>query len=535
MTLQQRHYPLVVLAAAVGLYALSLGNGFAYDDHVIIRLDERVRELAHIHRLLTEPYWRDAGMGLYRPLASLSYALDWQIVGDSAAWFHAVNVLWNAAVCVLVYLILAQLGPAPAALAGALVFTAHPLHVETVANVVGRAEAMAAFFVFAAMLVWLRTAGGTRLSPARMSAVAGLYGLALLSKESAVMLPALLALIDAGRGILTPANAGDWLRRHAAAFAVMALVAAGYLVGRMAVLGEVGPGIVDPALDVTDSAGERVLTALQAWPFIIRLLFYPRVLLSDYGPQIIMPATSWNALNLSGAFILTALVAGGVAAWYRGHGRFALVLLFLPVALLPVSNLIIPIGVIVAERALYLPSFALAAATALAFATLPAARRTQQLATVALGLVLFLFGARTLMRIPEWKSTATVFEALRRDRPDSFRAKWHEARVAVMENRPQHAVTLYAEALNMWPYRRRVVVEAANYGARAGDLPFAQQVAEHGLRRWPDDVDLLRLRAGLALDAGDTAAARPFVERGLQTAPRDSVLLLMQRHLSGGP
>jgi len=61
-----------------------------------------------------------------------------------------------------------------------------------------------------------------------------------------------------------------------------------------------------------------------------------------------------------GAVLLFGLLAGGCAAFLRGNGQLALVLLWVPVALLPASNLIIPIGALLAERALYLPSAAVA-------------------------------------------------------------------------------------------------------------------------------------------------------------------------------
>jgi protein O-mannosyl-transferase len=525
----RRWWPYVaVFIVAAAMYVPSLWNGFAYDDHAIIRLDDRVHDLGSVGRLLTEPYWRDSDLGLYRPLASISYALDWAVSGDSAAWFHAINILWNAAVCVLVFALLAAFVPLAPAAAGALIFAVHPVHVEAVANIVGRAEVMAAFFVLLAMVLWSRMPADTRVEPRRLAVLALCYALALLSKESAIMLPALLALVDVARGTLRPDSAGDWLRRHARVIGVLGVVAVVYLLVRTAVIGELGPGRVDPALDLADYSGARILTALQGWPFIMRLLLFPRVLLSDYGPRVIMPTTSWTPAAVLGGIILGGLVAGGVVAWLRGRGRLAFALLFLPVAFLPVSNLIIPIGVIVAERALYLPSLALAAGVAFAAAAVPSRPVPRLAFGTALLIAVVLFAARSAVRIPEWRSTASVFAALRRDRPDSFRAQWHNARVAANQEDMPLALSRYAQALNTWPYRRNVVVEAANVAASAGDLEFARTIADHGLTQWPDNVILLRLRAGIALDQADTATAVRILERGLTLAPDDSVMRLMR-------
>ena len=517
----------IVVLVAVVVWLPSVRNGFAYDDHVVIRLNDRLHDLSRAHLIFAQSYWPDASLGLYRPIASLSYAVDWAISGGQPLWFHIMNVVWNAAASLLVFALLLAFVPATAALIGALIFAVHPVHVEAVANIVGRAELMAAAFSIAALLLWLDARTAT-LSARRITAVAACYALSMMSKESAVMLPALIALADAARGTLRPDNLLAWLRTHARSFIVLAATGVAFIVARTLVLQELGPQRVDPTLDVASAFDDRVRTALQAWPHIIRLLVYPRTLLSDYGPRIIMPALSLNLLSLIGGVILVTLVAGGIWAWLRGRGRIAFVLLFLPVALLPVSNLIIPIGVLVAERALYLPSLAAAAAAAFAAAHFAADRRTRA-ATLAVALVVVaLFTARTIDRIPTWRSTQTVFDALIRDRPDSFRANWHAARAAANRNDTAAALQHYANTLNLWPYRHNVVIEAASYAANNGDLPFARTITDFALQRWPEDVDALRLRAAIALDLADTTTARQLVQRGLSRAPGDTVLLRMR-------
>lgn len=348
------------------------------------------------------------------------------------------------------------------------------------------------------------------------------------------MLPALLALIDMARGTLRPQSVMPWLRRHARTLTLLAGTAVLYLIVRTVVVGGVSPGRLDPALEVSTGPATRILTALQAWPFIVRLLLYPRTLLSDYGPRVIMPAFTLTPLALAGVLIPGTLVIGGLLAWSRGYGRAACALLFLPVALLPVSNLVVPIGVVVAERALYLPSFALAAGAAFGAAAVWGNRRARPPLSAVAAVIIVLFAARSLVRIPEWRSTGTVFEALRRDRPDAFRGQWHHAQVAVGRGDAALALERYARAVNTWPFRRTLVVEAANYAGSVGDLEFARTLADHALGHWPDDVTMLRLRAGVALDLGDTVTARTVLRSALRLAPRDSILLRMQAAAGSG-
>lgn len=522
----------IVFAAAALLYALSVGNGFAYDDNPIILLDDRIHHLGAALHVFVQPYWPSPEIGLYRPLVSLTYVLDWAVSGGSPAWFHAMNVLWNAAACALVFRFLCAFADPPVALAGALLFASHPVHTEAVANVVGRAELMAAVFCLAALTIWVRTAP-MRMPRRRAAAVLSLYVLALLSKESAVMLPALLALADAARGALLPATARDWLRRNAVMFAVFGVIAVAFIAVRFAVLGAMAPTLRDPVLDVAQSPLHRLWTALQAWPMILRLLVFPRVLLADYGPGVLLPAMGPTPDALLGATLLATLVGAGLVAGATGRGRLAFTLLFVPVALLPTSNLLLPIGVVLAERTLYLPSLAVAAALTFLASHAWEQQRHRTIAIGVTAVLVAMFSVRTMLRVPDWASTPAVMAALERDRPDSYRAHWYFAQRAVNLEQPDEALQRYARAMNIWPYREPLALEAASFAARAGDHDFADQVTRFALAQWPDHVGFLRLHAAIQLERGLVADAAATIERGLRLAPDDSLLRAMRQSTAG--
>jgi protein O-mannosyl-transferase len=514
------------MAFAVLLYLPSVWNGFAYDDNIALVLDTRIQEFAPL-KVFTQPYYIIDNLGLYRPLVSLSFTIDWAISGGSPAWFHAMNILWNSVACVLVFLLLRRFGTVAGAAAGALLFAAHPVHVEAVANIVGRAELMAAVFSLWAMLIWLRGEPDEPPGWRRIAAVSVLYALALLSKESAIMLPALIPLLDMARGTLRRDNMWAWLRRYLPAAACFALVAAASLAARYAVLGALTPGVLDVLFDVARMRTERIMTALQAWPEIVRLFFFPWLLLAFYGPPYMDPALPVTAAGVFGALIFTGLCAGGIAAFLQGNGRLAMLFLFVPIALLPISNLIVFVGVVVAERTLYLPSLVLAAGLmwVIDAAREPARRRALFAFTAVVALA---FSARTLHRIPEWDSTESILGALLRDQPDSFRGHWHFARVAMEAKDPGQSLEHYAAALRVWPFRKSLTFEAAFVAAHEGDLQMAARITEFAVERWPDDVRLWRLRAAVLLQAEGMASALPVIEQALQRVPGDSILLAMR-------
>ncbi len=258
-------WPFLVAAAAALVYVNSIANGFALDDIPLVRDNAGIRELSDAPRLFVSPYWPDGAVaGLYRPVTALSFLLTRLALGESAAGFHAVNVLLHALVAALVWLQARDVGVHyGTALVTAALFAVHPLHTEAVANVAGRAELLGALFVLAAW--WLQRAAACRATPAGRAAVlvgaAACYLFAVLSKENTVLAPLLFALVER-MSRDRPGRAGPGLGPVAAAYTA-AFVAAMLL--RVNALGGIrGAGDVayldNPAAFAGPAA--RVATAL---------------------------------------------------------------------------------------------------------------------------------------------------------------------------------------------------------------------------------------------------------------------------------
>ena len=134
---------LVVFLVAVLVYAGSLGGGFPNDDRDIVLQNESIHDLASLPDALRAPYWPipfGEDMGLWRPAATATFALEWAAFGDSPAPYHAVSVVAHGLVSVLVFLLagafIGGIGP----LAAGILFAVHPVHVEAVAGIIGQAE-----------------------------------------------------------------------------------------------------------------------------------------------------------------------------------------------------------------------------------------------------------------------------------------------------------------------------------------------------------------------------------------------------------
>lgn len=497
---------LLVVLVAVGAYANALGNGFAYDDNHIVVGNPAV-ESPTVDRVLWGPYWPSAraGSGLYRPVVVGSFAAEWWLSGGRPLLFHAVNVAAHAGVCVVLLMLLTSFVPVTAGLVGTLLFAVHPVHVEAVANVVGLAEIYAAGAVLLACHLYLRGVDWTGLwRGARLAGISVLYLLGLGSKEIAVTLPTLLVLLELARE--SPQPRSKRIRAGLPVYLSLAAVLGAYLVLRIAVLGTMTGEVPAAALrGLTD--GERVLTALTVWPQYLRLLFFPASLAADYGPAVIETVTGVDLAVLAGALVLFGLLA---IAWglRRSAPLVSLGIAWFCVSVLPVSNLVIPAGVILAERTLYLPSVGLAIGVAGALAGwLPHAPPRRRRMALGVGLLAgLLLTARTVLRNPTWLNSFTVLNTLAVEHPESYLSFRTSAEALVVGGDVEAARAAYEMAIELVPRDYGLLIDVAQFYGVRGAYERADEILRDAVRLAPDLPQAYMLlseyliRQGLARD-----------------------------------
>jgi tetratricopeptide (TPR) repeat protein len=415
---------LAVAVIAVFSYANTFANGFALDDVRAIVENPLIRDLGNTAQLFRTNYW-GAGLepgvsgldpGLYRPLTVLTYALSYQVWGLDPTAYHVVNVLLHAVTSVLVLVIAFDLiGSAMPAFGAAAVFAVHPIHADAVASVVGRAEVLATFFFLLAFWVARRSRtgfaettakSGWGLNPfASAAVVAALYFLAVLAKESAVTLPAVIALDDwFHREDLRRSHSGV-TRAALFRYVPIVVVLIAYLALRAQAVGGqhgVWPGFTGVTL------AERLFTASRVLFEYLMLFAFPRTLLADYWttdvpiarslfePLVMVSIATWIGI---GALFATKLRKDRLvqlsAAWFF-------------VAILPVSNLFFAIGVAKAERILYLPSVGLCLVVGWALLRLSRLTIQSWIPATAVTIVLLALALRTLRRNRDWKDNLTL-------------------------------------------------------------------------------------------------------------------------------
>lgn len=184
------------------IYAPTLKIGFLHDDFLHLDYVARAVLKGDAHDFLANLYSNWGGSDLmrsYRPLVSISLLLDFIVFRANAFGFHLTNLILTCACSLFVALIASELSgafgnrmKASTAIWAALLFAAYPLHAESVSWVIGRVDLLCTLFYLASLYYFLRL----RLieEPPFLWLTTGCFFLALLSKEMAVTLPAVVTV-----------------------------------------------------------------------------------------------------------------------------------------------------------------------------------------------------------------------------------------------------------------------------------------------------------------------------------------------------
>ncbi|MCD6384395.1 tetratricopeptide repeat protein [Candidatus Sumerlaeota bacterium] len=453
LILENRLYSLVIIFFLVVItFANSTRNEFTYDDIPYIKDNKNVTSLKYLPKIFSEPYPPHMPeLGLYRPIVEVSYMIDYALgirhteleaLGlepeiDKLP-FHITNILIHFMVCVLVYVIALRLYSEHRLVAfmSAGIFAVMPAHVEVVASVVGRAESLATlFYLLSFYLVIVSPVDESYFSLKKLSAYL-CFLLALLSKEMAITLPLVV-------GVYLVLFRRDEIKRASAyggipGFLVLYLlpyvcVFLMYIVTRINVVGYVGIA-EEGTYFAKNPELPPVASMLIVFLAYLKLMIFPDVLHIDYnfplpifdGVRIPAPTGILAPLPLLGLFVLLLWLGLGVYLFIR-RNKLAFLLLWFPVTLFPVSN-IIPFGDIMAERFLYLPSVGFCILIGWVFSRFillhsahsPRLNRQTQIALAVFVIVMLAMMYRCIKRNADWKDSVALWNSVERVDPDNY-------------------------------------------------------------------------------------------------------------------
>ncbi len=423
------------------LYANTLGHEYALDDSIVItENDFTMKGFSGIGDIMRYDTFRGffkvegkdklVSGGRYRPFTLVMFATGIGMWGKTPLVNHLVNILLYAGIGVMIYLwLMALLGKRKEygygwfiALATALLFVAHPVHTECVANIKGRDEIMALLGSIVAAYFMLKShqsPKGVDTKYILFACVAFL--IAIFSKENTITF---LGVIPLMFYVFTKLD----LVQSIAKTSPLLIPAAIFILVRWQVIG-LGFGgeaprelMNNPYIKIVGnnyvdfSSGEKLATIFFTLLKYIQLQFVPHPLTHDYYPRHIdiMTFANWQVI-LSVIAHLGLLVYGLLQAAKKKLIGFGI--LYYIGTLFIVSNLVFAVGTNMAERFLFMPSvgfcFVIAVLLHQVFAKLNVEKKFRfaqyRIPLMVVGTVTLLFGVMTMVRNPVWFNNMSLF------------------------------------------------------------------------------------------------------------------------------
>ena len=495
-------------------YFPALSAGFVWDDVILTRTAP-----LHTWSWLAQIWFTPRGLiqqeAHYWPLLYTLFWLEHKLWGLAPLGYHLVNLLLHTGVVLLLWRLLRRL-EVPGAWFAAAVFAVHPLHVESVAWVIGRKDMLATVFYLAAVLAYIRFTEmprGRRRGGHYLLAVA-LFVLGLLSKSIAITLPAALLLWHWWRhGRVTMAD----FRRTLPFFLVglgIALADYAYYVG------------IDP-ISFAYSPLERGLIAARALAFYAGKLLWPAGLTGVYPrwEPGIGDALAWGGA-VGGAAVVAVL-------WrcrrQLGRGPLAGVLFFV-VALSPTLGFV-DFGYMqfsfVADRYQYLAGIGLIAVVAaaasracqLCLGALPAHRtRPARMAIGAAGAaILAVAGLLTWNHAGIYRNPGTFFTHVITHNPQARSAHHNLGNYLQAEGRDLEAQAAYDTALELRPDDPALLINIGSMLSKQGRQEEALARFREALRLNPQHQTGMRNLAAVLINqkryTEGVAAAQKMIAR----------------------
>ncbi|MEK6616201.1 MAG: tetratricopeptide repeat protein, partial [Bacteroidota bacterium] len=436
------------------LYSNTLSHNYVLDDFSAIKENNIVRQgIGAIPEIFKTSYrqgYLSVKDGLYRPLSLVTYAIEWNFFPDKPGVSHFVNVVLYGLTGILLFLTLCKLferigesenrriGEAFAFIAS-LLFIAHPLHVEVVANIKSRDEIVCFLFVICSFLFVFRFLERGQKKFLWLGVLT--YFLSLLSKETSITF---LALLPLALHFFSSAS----IRKNISVTAFFLVVAVVYLFIRHSVLqgamADDGISIADNVIAGAKTFSTHVGTAFYILGLYVKQLLFPHPLSYDYSFNHIPIVSLGNIFSIISLVFYIAI--GSYAAIvllksfkknteYRIQNTESKILsfgvLFFLIPIFLFSNLVLIIGTSMGDRLMYFPSLGFCIVVAvlliklLKIETIDLNSLTSTVKFIPVFIIVTLFGYKTYSRNADWKDNYTLYSHDVTIVPNSVKAHYY--------------------------------------------------------------------------------------------------------------
>ena len=340
--------------AGIVLYANTVSHNFILDDGAVTAGNEYVLQgISGIPKILKTEMWHfeNINLGYYRPLSMITFALENQFFGNNPHVYHVGNIILYGLTGFFLCLLLMNLFPNfhPAfSFFITLLFIAHPIHTEVVANIKSRDEMLSFLNLTISFFLLLQAYKHPATSIKYLIFSCVFFYLALLSKETAMIGLFIVPLFL----FFSKNNSIKQSLLRMIPFLIVMLL---FQWQKHSVLGTISTDVPKDIVNYPYAeANAELPTVFLIFIWCIKLVLFPHPLSYDYSFNQI-PAVQFSS-PIVWLGIITASALAGFALWkFRKKSPLSFGILFFLITLAPALGFVFLRGGILAERFLYAP------------------------------------------------------------------------------------------------------------------------------------------------------------------------------------
>uniref|UniRef100_A0A8C4EIA5 dolichyl-phosphate-mannose--protein mannosyltransferase n=1 Tax=Dicentrarchus labrax TaxID=13489 RepID=A0A8C4EIA5_DICLA len=483
----------------------SYDGEFVFDDSEAIVNNKDLKPTTPLNNIWSNDFWgsnlsSNSSHKSYRPLTVLTFRLNYLLAGGlHPVGFHVLNIILHAVISALMIDVFAiligglaydekggMLNHAPkTSLLAALFFAAHPVHTESVAGIVGRADLLCALFFQLSFLTYCKAFNRGRFSIQWVVVSLLLCTAAMLCKEQGITV-----LVQSLFFFFFEILRTGLLTR----LALMGLGGLSMLYARWRIMGTGPPAFteVDNPASFAENIFLRIVNynyyySLNAW-----LLLCPWWLCFDWSMgcvPLIKSATDWRMVWLLLLWcILIGLISQALCSQDSQRRRtLTLGLVLLVVPFLPACNLFFRVGFVIAERVLYLSSagYCLLLAYSLGHCCFCWSRFRKLLCVSVLAL-LCVYVARCALRSHQWRSEQSLFTSALPVCPLNAKVHYNVGKNLADRGNTTAAIGYYREAVRLHPTYVHAMNNLGNILKERNELIEAEQLLSKAVSIQPD-------------------------------------------------
>ncbi len=521
---------LILAVVAAVPYLSSLKGEFVFDDIPLLQADPFYQADHSFLDCWKRDYWMEPmAQGLYRPLTTFSYWLNFKICGLYSPAFRTVNLLLNIFAVIIVFFLALNLKTGrKAAFLCAAVFALHPLHTEAVIPAFGRGEVLCGLFIFLGLLFHIKSVKKPFMSV--LTAIC--FILACWSKEHGVTLLPLCVLYDIYSGRLKMEKVSFLSNMKFYGFYIAAVAVV--VTTRYAAMGTVLPAMTrfDSFFDnqlALCSYPVRVLSAINIQGYALLLFIWPKTLSHDYSFAQMLPLKSAiDPIGLLGAAVVISLPF--MLAWIFPRSRKQIIFLSIAylICILPAANIITPTGTIFAERLYYIPSLWLCMLLACIVVRYSYGIDKGLVPILVLSIILVLaaLGLRTFVRSFDWQNQLSISLAGVETSPKSAKT-WNNLAVQYAhEEKLDDAIKFCGEAIKIYPSFKMAYINRGFYFIKKGDLRSAEKDLHKVIELGTENTEVYNKLGAILANLGREEEAMKYWKISLKL---DSSQTMMKR------